>query len=376
MNIKLFNASTPQLNACDFRVFRVFRGSESLRSLSSLQLISVFAFFVVNFFLVTSAVAGPKIQFAAPIFDFGRVRCGEVVSHTFTFTNTGDQSLELTDVRPSCGCTTAGMYDRTIAPGKTGNIPIQFSSANSTGLIGKTVIVLCNDPLQTNIILQIKGTVWKPVEVTPAVASFRITSDSQTNETRRIQIVSNLAEPLELSQPECTNKAFQTALHVVRPGKEYELEVSFHSSPHPESINAPVSLKTTSTNLPLITIPAFALVQAAVIVAPAEVTVPAGPLTSSLQLPVNIRNYGASTLVLSDPTINVPGAELQVREIQPGRHFILSANFPTGFEIQPGQRAEIRIKTNHPQFPLLTIPVVAGHSLAASLRETEAAFSH
>src|ERR1700738_2777670 len=51
---------------------------------------------------------GPKIQFAMPIYDFGKTQSGELVKYTFSFTNIGDATLEVTDVRPSCGCTTAG----------------------------------------------------------------------------------------------------------------------------------------------------------------------------------------------------------------------------------------------------------------------------
>jgi len=368
--MKPFIASTLQrLNAYHFRVFSGFRGSESL---GSLRLVSVVAFFVVNFCMVNfSVVAGPKIQFAAPIFDFGKVKNGEIVNYTFVFTNSGDESLELTDVRPSCGCTTAGVYDRSVGPGKTGNIPIQFNSGNSVGTVGKTVIVICNDPVQTNIVLQIKGTVWKPVEVTPAIASFRVTTDSETNETRRIQIVSNLEEPLEISPPECTNKAFQITLATTRPGKEYELAVTFLRSAEPEGANAPITLKTSSTNVPVITVPAFAMVQPTVTVVPPKLDLPPGPLASQLQLSVNIRNYGTGKLVLSDPISDAPGADIRLQEIQPlGRHFVLSATFPPGFQIQPDQPAEIRVKTNHPQFPLLKIPVVSGHRLAAALQES------
>jgi hypothetical protein len=343
----------------------------SMLQFNALSFISWFNFFA--FFTVTSfAVAGPRIQFATPIFDFGQVKNGEVVQHTFIFTNIGDQLLELTDVRPSCGCTTAGAWDRTVQPGKTGEIPVQFNSANFAGAVGKTVIVLCNDPLQTNIVLQIKGTIWKPVEITPATAWFSASSDRETNETRRIQILSNLQEPLELSQPECTNKAFQTTLKTVRPGKEFELTVTLLRARDPATVTAPITLKTTSTNVPVIIIPAYAMIQPAVAATPTQLTLPAGRLASGLQLNVNIRNNGTNPLVLSKPTVDAPGAEIRVQEVQPGRYFILSANFPAGLQIQPNQTAEIRVKTNHPQFPLLKIPVVGSHTLAASLGETEA----
>ena len=53
-------------------------------------------------------VIGPKLQFATPVYDFGRMKAGDPVKYTYIFTNTGDQLLVLNSVQPQCGCTTAG----------------------------------------------------------------------------------------------------------------------------------------------------------------------------------------------------------------------------------------------------------------------------
>src|SRR6266702_6098464 len=37
-----------------------------------------------------TAETGPRIQFADPIFDFGKVGSGQVIRHDFVFTNTGN----------------------------------------------------------------------------------------------------------------------------------------------------------------------------------------------------------------------------------------------------------------------------------------------
>src|SRR6202142_236538 len=57
---------------------------------------------------------GPKIQFATPIYDFGRVRSGDLVKYTYVFTNTGDRMLMVTAVQPGCHCTTAGEWTKQI----------------------------------------------------------------------------------------------------------------------------------------------------------------------------------------------------------------------------------------------------------------------
>jgi hypothetical protein len=362
--------------------FRVVRGFKPLFVLS--------AFSAVMF----SAVAGPKIEFGEPTFDFGKLAAGPMINHVFTFTNTGDKVLEIKDVRPSCGCTTAGDYDHQVQPGKGGSIPVRFNSANYTGPIHKTVIIICNDPSETNLVLHIQGTIWRPIEVTPDSATFLLSSDTQTNEVKVVRIVSNLEQPLAVSEPECTNAAFQTTLKTVRAGKEFELAISLAPQSKPASLSAPITLKTSSTNLPLITVMARALVQAAVTAIPSTITLPATPLGPNIEFNVTIRNNSATPLVLSDPTVaagvspasepgvppggskslgdtakamQVLGAEARIKEVQPGRMFILSATFPVGFRVQPSQSVELRVKTNHPQFPVIKVPVVQGHSLAANL---------
>src|SRR5687767_5409763 len=88
----------------------------------------------------------PRIQFAETVHDFGKVDSGSVLKHDFVFTNTGTATLEITAVNPSCGCTTAGTWEKQIAPGKTGVIPLQFNPAAFSGQVTKPATVICNDP--------------------------------------------------------------------------------------------------------------------------------------------------------------------------------------------------------------------------------------
>src|SRR5438046_407393 len=62
----------------------------------------------------SSTNGGPQIQFATPVFDFGKAKGGEAVKHDFIFTNTGNTLLEITAAQPSCGCTTAGEWSHKV----------------------------------------------------------------------------------------------------------------------------------------------------------------------------------------------------------------------------------------------------------------------
>jgi hypothetical protein len=301
--------------------------------------------------------SGAKIQFAELARDFGRLSSGDVVRHDFVFTNTGTATLEITDVRPGCGCTTAGSWDRRVEPGKTGVIPVQFNSTGFNGTVSKTVIVICNDPAQTNVVLQVKGLIWKPIEITPAMAVFNVFSEGQTNDTRILRIVNHLDDPIELSDVKSTNQSFQAELKTVRPGKEFELHVKA-VPPYTSNTAATVSVKTSAPQMPTINVNAYIAVQQAVIVAPAQITVPTGRLSGGLSSSVKILNRGTNALVLSEPRVNSPGIEVRLQEVQPGQVFGLMVNFPAGFQTKPDKKIEVTVKSNHPKYPLITVPVL------------------
>lgn len=301
--------------------------------------------------------AGPRIRFATPLFDFGKVDAGAVVKHDFIFTNTGDATLEILDVKPGCGCTTTGTWDKRVEPGKTGAVPIVFNSAGFSGQVAKSVAVTCNDVTQSNLFLQIKGTLWRPVDITPLSAYFNVPSETPTNDTRVVRIVNNLEQPLTLSEPECTNRAFRVELQTVKPGKEFDLRVTVQP-PFPGSYTqAAITLKTSVTNPAVLSIPAFASLQPAVMAIPSQIHLPAGPLPASTKPSVTIRNFGTNTLAVSEAKINLEGAAVELKEVQPGRVFTVAVNFPAGLQLAPTQKVELQVKSSHPGFPVIIVPV-------------------
>ena len=55
--------------------------------------------------------------------------------------------------------------------------------------------------------------------------------------------------------------------------------------------------------------------------------------------------------------MNVGGVGLSLKEIEPGKQFTVTLNFGLDFNLAPGQQAELTLKTSHPRFPTLKIPL-------------------
>ncbi|MCX6923821.1 MAG: DUF1573 domain-containing protein [Verrucomicrobia bacterium] len=299
----------------------------------------------------------PKIQFALTTYDFGKVKQGEIVKHDYIFTNTGVATLEILQVKPGCGCTTAGEWDKKVEPGQTGRIPLQFNSSGFGGTVGKSAAVICSDPAQPQITLILSGTVWKPIDINPTILMFQADSEDQTNQTKVVRLVSNVEEPVTLSDITSSNPQFKAEVKEIKPGKEFELLVTAVPPFTGPSAGANLSLKTSSAQASNLNVSAFLTVQQLVTVTPQLLMIPPGPLASTYTSQVTIVFRGTNSFRLTDPQISLPGPEVAVRELQTGHVFTLQVTFPVGFRANSAKRPELTVKTDHPKFPELKVVI-------------------
>jgi hypothetical protein len=94
--------------------------------------------------VLNDSVQLSTIQFEHTDFDFGKVTEGEIVEHTYLFTNTGEHDVLLREVKPSCGCTTPNFTKTAIKPGEQGKITVKFDSKGRVGNQNKQISVVAN----------------------------------------------------------------------------------------------------------------------------------------------------------------------------------------------------------------------------------------
>lgn len=105
----------------------------------------------------------PAFAFVNNSHDFGTIKDGDVVEHVFTFTNTGEAPLIITDAKATCGCTVPEKPTEPIPVGGTGEIKVRFNSKNKPGIQNKTVTLTANTWPTTHR-LSIKANVVKEGE--------------------------------------------------------------------------------------------------------------------------------------------------------------------------------------------------------------------
>jgi hypothetical protein len=248
----------------------------------------------------TTNAAGPKIQFEAMVYDFGRMKAGDPVKYTFVFTNTGDATLILTNVRPQHSSrTTVGEWSRQVEPGKTGSIPILIKTTGHSGPLLDPIIVACNDESQQTVVLKLTGESWMALEVIPALAVLFLTPDGegerplagggvervsgaitiQNNEivavngkrdvimgsgataSVTVTITNNTDDAVALWEAASNNKAFTAELRTNTPGRSYQLVISAIAPLEAPGEQAQISMKTSWTNQPTLTVPMYTKVR-------------------------------------------------------------------------------------------------------------------
>jgi hypothetical protein len=91
-------------------------------------------------------VAQPRLTLATTQHDFGQIPPDRSVSYRFHARNTGTDTLTISDLKPSCGCTSTVVGRRTLAPGESTELEVSFNPAGLSGVVQKSVQVISNDP--------------------------------------------------------------------------------------------------------------------------------------------------------------------------------------------------------------------------------------
>jgi hypothetical protein len=307
---------------------------------------------------VSAPAPGPILQADNPRYDFGKAAAGEKVRHTYIITNTGNEMLHITKVQPSCHCTTAGNWTTNIAPGQTGEIPVQLDTTGFGGgaPVQRMVTVYSNAKNDPRATLVIKGVVWKPIEVTPTTAMIGIPSDASDAVSTTVRIVNKTENPVTVSNATCANRLFTAALKEIKPGQEYELVITAQPPFTPGTSWGTVTVNTSYSNTPALNVSAMARVEQAIQTTPQQIALNLLPDRWTTNR-VTIQGNTTNLLTLSNPKASDSRIQVEVQPLAPKGKFSLVVAFPPGFQIEPGKQAEVTVESNLPRYPVIKVPI-------------------
>jgi hypothetical protein len=109
----------------------------------------------------------PKIEVVGgDVADWGNTPPG-VLKRVMKITNTGDGTLNIAEVKPSCGCTTAPLDKKVLQPGDTASMEVSLDVAHSTGTVTKNMTIYSNDSTNPALLVTLKANLVRDLTAVP-----------------------------------------------------------------------------------------------------------------------------------------------------------------------------------------------------------------
>lgn len=128
-------------------------------------------------FLCISTVAQAQLAWEKTELELSPPPGADSAVATFKYENKGDKPIHISNVRTSCGCTTAALKKNDVAPGEKGEIVATLKTGDRVGLQQKTVTVETDDPKTPQTILTLKATIVQLLELQPTFVTWQANED-------------------------------------------------------------------------------------------------------------------------------------------------------------------------------------------------------
>ncbi len=224
-------------------------------------LLSLAAFGVMAFSCTLSAQ--PKLEIVendhlkGETYDWGTISFKQSpLKADITLKNSGTEKLTLNDPKPTCGCTTAPLEKKELAPGESTTMHVTLNVSHA-GPVTKSISLTSNDPNSATKIMYLKANIERALNLSPSYLSF---SDLEVGKesTVTVKVVNSSKEDVTISDFSASNgaKINLDKPVVIKAGGE----VSLTASAKPDKVgyyNTTVTMKTTHPDFPTLEVQGY-----------------------------------------------------------------------------------------------------------------------
>ncbi|MBE2180963.1 MAG: DUF1573 domain-containing protein [Chthoniobacterales bacterium] len=164
----------------------------------------------------------------------------ESASASFRFKNTGDKSVEISDVKSSCGCTAAQSGKRIYAPGESGEVTATLNIGNRQGLQVTAITVTTNDG-EKPVTLIMKTLIPEVLRIRPTVVWW---PRGAAPDSKAINVLVQQDDPVRVVGVESSGDAFDVRLEEVVAGRHYRVNLTPASTAGPATVRLKIRTDT------------------------------------------------------------------------------------------------------------------------------------
>jgi hypothetical protein len=139
----------------------------------------------------------PKVEVDQIEFNFGTLDINTKGNHDFTFRNTGNAPLKLTEGGTSCRCTMSKLSTDPIPPGGSAKVTLTWKPLERPGPYQQTAKILTNDPARPQVTLTVTGQITTAMLFSPPELVFSRLSSGESA-SGQAKLLYYLDEPLKI----------------------------------------------------------------------------------------------------------------------------------------------------------------------------------
>ena len=314
---------------------------------------------------ITICVTGQALLAQPPAatgHDFGVVKAGTVVTHTFEVSRAASGGavarVELSEPGMKVRVTGANTRDEQLA------LTVTWDTAPLAGLVEARVTVYWTDPSQAPARLTLRGTVKPVVAVTPLPAVFFSVYHDEAAE-RTVKILNRDDKPLELTRLEPIGNHFTAAFETLVPGQEYAVTVRVPAGTEFGRFQEGLVVHTNHPARAEIPVAVNVFVKPDLYASPEVVDFGQVNLDDLRRTPalressaqvVGIR-HRRGPFTITSVQADVPGLNVKVAPSGPASTFRLDLALDPA-QMAPGTiNGAVRLRTSDPMFPEVVVPV-------------------
>lgn len=216
------------------------------------KFISLTIFFIAAYQFV--GLAQPVINFPEGAgYDWGKVKPGQnPLTGKILIRNIGKDTLKISRVQPSCGCTSAPLTKYSLLPNETTELMVTLNISSYEGNIEKYIDVYSNDPTSPQKRLTLMANIERLIKVEPSSFVSFMQMTVGESQTQSIQIKNYSNRDVEVSikdfSPKDLRLSWQTA-RTLKKGESYPLEISINAQ-NPGIIKGKITVTTDDPDFP------------------------------------------------------------------------------------------------------------------------------
>ncbi len=299
-------------------------------------------FFVFN---ANAALTG-----SPAMFDFGKLPQTDIGAECFfSLHNTGDKSVEIVSIDPSCDCLIADLQLRKVQSGKSIAFPVFFTFENERGRQDRELLIGYRergDKKMRFLTLFIQGTITSPIMCEPERIDFGLVALG-TCQTGRIEVVTQDA-PFSL-KPGQQQGQLEATFITDKPALRHEIGIILPAD-KPGPFSSDIPILTDHPDMPIVFIPCIGTISLPFSVHPKSLSFTRG---TALNARITLRSVFNEPFEIRSVESTDPALQLFVHKTENTVEITV--------QIKPEQtnfaNALIRIATDHPMSPIIEIPV-------------------